>query len=279
MTTFACRILVLVALLMLCAPRPAYACLTEWGVVPVMPRPDDHNVPRNARVWLRESFHDATMQERVRLRTQAGEELAYSFGHLVTGLAPHQSNILVLTPSQLLPANSSIRVVVLSESGQVEDTGGFQFQTSADEDNEAPDLPRETSRTLSLVPGIPFVASDECSGPACTRGTSILVAPEEGRFLVASINERAEFSSTTLAGNVAAFSTGKEGFFWTSPGCGAQDTDQVKFGALDVAGNFSGWGVTTTLGKASRCACSHVGNGMAPGIGLLLLGLVARKRR
>ena len=69
---------------------------------------------------------------------------------------------------------------------------------------------------------------------------------------------------------------------WPRSGDGAADSAPVRFGAIDLAGNFSGWSDPVNVQLPDGCGCRL--GGAAPGASALwmapLLGLFAlRKRR
>jgi len=159
------------------------------------------------------------------------------------------------------------------------------FTVGSSADLEAPALPGELARSSSASARIPGQMSS--CGP--TDVVDILVE-DTGHLVVAQVGEAADFAPDSLDGQVSELSLDGElalgvgGCRWTWPEAAPGASADAQWGALDLAGNFSGWTEPTEIViPPAGCSCSAQGSGApAHSLALLAFALLAgagRRRR
>lgn len=259
---------------------PARACTYWRGVSAVMPQPDASGVPRNARIWLEDSSGDARVEETLRLTVPEGPDVPFAVARVLLPLE-NGAPLLVLTPVDLLPASTTVAVIRAEDPRQAA-LELFRFDVGTAEDNDTPDLPRELSRRPVVYPPS-ALGGDTCGyGGETLHGMQFQFAPFGGSLLLLNLNDTASLQADTMAGVVHGTLGAESAVLLLSYRGGPQDTDSVRFGLVDVAGNFSGWGASSTIGKVNRCACAQVGphptfSGVA--LWMAVVALLRRSRR
>jgi len=263
----------LFAVLALSWSTRADACSYVSGFQLVAPADGATEVPRNTRIWGGLYGGETTAPaEDYRLVASDGEEVPLSLG--VLDITSDGGQLVSLTPQRLLRPRTRYE---FQERGN----RWLAFTTSLDEDNTPPAIPTETGRRLSAHLPEPPPLAISCGITACRRGMDFILDANEF-VLLADINRGSDLSMAATSGPV------HQAHFFSAmmpvglgTDCPAQDTDQIRFGALDLAGNFSGWGEESTVGQAMRCACSSTSGGATASLALLgvLGGMCVRRVR
>jgi uncharacterized protein (TIGR03382 family) len=202
---------------------------------------------------------------------QAGEAVAITYSELVGDMEV----LGVYTPAEDL--QPGMRYTALDSNGRLLTT----FTAGTEALTAGPELPEEISRE----------AHSDARGPTPldSCGYSDLVEIRlrtDGLFVVANVTGADELDAETLSGTASQMSfdrtlrIGTAGCTFSWPDAEPNATTEVRYGAFDLAGNFSGWTEADkiTLPAAGTTGCSAAGSA-APTFAMLLLGLVAIRRR
>ena len=150
------------------------------------------------------------------------------------------------------------------------------FTTGEAADISPPALPIETQRTQVHV--------DASSGEDPVREHDLIdvTLSHEPGVAVVDVGATTTLDPSTLAGVVTTLGADKLVLGPTAGACGEDDWNAqpstVRYGAFDVAGNFSGWTPPTAL-EIAGCSIATHGNGVGLGGALLVLAFLARRRR
>lgn len=254
---FGLAVAVAVVVMVWAAPAVARDCRCSRELAVVWPQNGASKVPINARVWVGSSISLGSPQLRV-----VGEERGIAVSTSIIGA--NRGVIAVFTPHQPLAPNTTYEVVDCSDGECVIRT---RFTTGAAMDHDPPPLPVEVGR----------------DGGACGTAHWASVDVESEGLVIMQIEER-PFDPAAISGIVAF--AGFPGEIVVGVGeclsgwqLKSRESAEVRYGAFDVAGNFSGWTEPDSLHLGRGCGCRSDAPGGAAWsmLGLLALGL--RRRR
>lgn len=248
-----------VALLLPVAEAEARSCAGPPGVL--APAWGSRDVPTNTRFWIAplaawESDASLDGLEMVLIGSDGMEvEL------VAARIGLYGRELSVLTPAQELLPSSSYQLWACD--GPVCSTQLTEITTGTGPDAESPPLPAERERdhgvkVVSLLVDFEGILLVDLGGgqldPATLTGSvhDVTAAHDEPVFL------------------------GRGGCVDSWPGS-IRDDRPLRYGALDLAGNFSGWTEPETL-AVDGCACSTERRGGSPRGVLVLLALLAGAR-
>ncbi len=260
------RLSLSVALLVALAPAAARACSCAFGIDLRWPEDGEIDVPINARVWVSDAFEEL---DDVQLRV-AGETDAVAMTKAT--IATSFGDVAVLTPTSPLAPGTAYEVVACNTLDC--DHTITRFTTGADADEVAPAVPEETDRDGGAGGG----AFDSCGK---RRWVDVeldaegLVVMEVG---AESFDPAALVGPVTFIGLEHDIKVGRGGCLNGWPGDAGRDST-VRYGAFDVAGNFSGWTEVDSLRIGRGCQCSADAAGGPAWLGALVVGLVLRRGR
>ncbi len=234
---------VCVALCAVLAPAAAAASVCE-GQVPLSflyPASGELYVPSNVKIYVGEAWtDDGSVLE---LRANSGLEVSLEATVIQSG----GSQLTVLTPSVVLTHDAYHQIQVAPDGGEVRLS---VFATVDEPDHSAPQIPGddgfEPLWDSTETPGCASSARLELRLPEIE--TVMMVEIADGEELDKSVPFDPERLEGTVHGLV--FEEGWPDFFeigrapclsnW--PDAAPGEATQVRFAALDEAGNFSGWG-------------------------------------
>ncbi len=227
------------------------------------------DVPVNARIWVGAGTANWG-QGAVTLTGEAGAEVAAT----VSDLSGNNERIIVLAPAADLDAGAAYEV-------RVDDEVIGSFVAGAEADDAPPEVPGELEREATSSARVPGMANS--CGP--TDVVTLDLEPT-GHVLIASLQGEDTVDVEAIDGEAADVSLdgllriGSAGCTWSWTDAAPGASTGVRWGAFDLAGNFSGWSdeVTVTVPPAG-CTCSSVGSPASGLAGLMLLGLVVLRRR
>ena len=270
--------LLLASTLALLQADPAQACSCALESTDLLaPADGEAGVPLNARIWVGAAHYDGQLDDaagQLALLDDSGTPVSVT----VTELFGNNERIGVLTPEQPLQAEATYSI----QAGGEEILG--QFVVGDAEDTVAPDVPAELDRSSSASARTPGMESS--CGP-----TDVVVLDVEatGLLLVASLQDGEAPDVDAVDGEAAELSmdgeltVGSAGCVWSWPEAAPNSSAAVRWGAFDLAGNFSGWSAAEQVSiPPAGCSCSAAGSSPAGGAALALLALVAaglRRRR
>lgn len=249
---------------LLAAPSVARAC-SCGGDPPVQwPAMEATGVPTNTRIWLGNSwFYEFTTP---RLR-KAGEavDLAFTISTIETSDGP----LDVYTPGAPLAPNTAYEL--LACDSETCDPPHLRFTTGAGPDLDPPPVPIETER------------SGDAGGSrrdSCGKYKSATVSLDAEGLLVVEIDggtlDPLTLSGTTTVATLdAGIIVGRGACFMHWPT--SEDSAPIRYGAFDLAGNFSGWTEPDTLTIGRGCGCRSDAPG-APALLLLAVAALAARR-
>jgi len=255
---------------------PAYACSCASEATQILaPAFGEADVPRNARVWLGASAYDAGgVESRLELLDSLGDPVPAT----ISELWGNNDRIAVLTPDDLLTAGETYTL----ELDEFEIVG--EFTVGDHTDDAPPAVPDEQDRESSASPRTPGVVSS--CGP--TDIVRLWVDPT-GHVLVAELEGWDRLDAEAINGEVSELSLdgelelGSAGCVWSWPDAEPNASTTVRWGAYDIAGNFSGWSPDEDISiPAAGCSCSAGGQGAGRGAAALMLalaGLAVRRSR
>jgi hypothetical protein len=261
-------------------PATARAC-SCIGLEMLAPADGQRDVPRNTKLWVvGHGFPSSAFT-----LTGPGGDIPVSVERLNPQTARQR---WVITPTFELTGNSSYELAVCNPFGPPENRCSkltrFDVGTGR---AEQPAPPTERRRSTLYREG----QSDSC-GPSSTRMVKFEV-DWDGLLLLADIEGANRFPtdpldvlSTAISdrdyARAGGFHLGKGScVFQPWPG---KDTAQVRFGVVNLAGQFSGWGEPSTATLPDETGCQLVGGrgARAPwtagAVGLLCLALRRRRR-
>ncbi len=250
---------------LLAAPSVARAC-SCGGDPPVMwPTMDATGVPTNTRLWVGTSWLYELTTPRLR---KAGEavDLAFTISTIETSNGP----LDVYTPGAPLAPKTAYEL--LACDSETCDAPQLRFTTGPDADLDPPPVPIEVDR------------SGDAGGSglnSCGKYKSATVSLDAEGLLVAEIDggmlDPLTLSGTTTVATLdAGIVVGRGGCFMHWPT--SEDSAPVRYGAFDLAGNFSGWTEPDTLTIGRGCGCRSDAPG-APAVLLLAVAALALRRR
>jgi len=272
MRVLACASLTVATLL--ARPTLARACSCNLEISH-MPDYGSVDVPTNTKIWLDGGGHCRGSAELApRLLDPDGLEIPFTSTCLLSDTGFHY--VRVLHPNEPLLPNTTYTVE--PESG-LEYT--FPFTTGAGPDHTPPTIPEEVDRTVEHAdPGL-------CSETG-THVATLTVAGEAALFVLHT-GDSSDFDATTVAGQVAELSQDDSLLLGRSachgdnfPGGASRGVETtIRYGALDLAGNFSGWSAPSALSLGDELptrGCSVLTRS-PPAWWLVLAPLFARRRR
>lgn len=271
--------LIAVALVLVDA-APAKACsqaLNDPATFATFVFPEDrtYDVPVNARIWVggAHTFFDTeagtlldTPREVVLEETESGAVVAGTQTTLRSASnGGSGASMSVLTPSTALTPDVEYAV-------KVDDEVLGTFITGSDEDNEAPAVP--DPRVTGTGPWDPDSTGFECTYPAWSGWDEL----GDGLIKVVMVDNDSRglsFDEATIDGTVTVATplSAARVEVWEDV-----DTMVLRFGAFDVAGNFSGFSEASTA-TLPACACASVPRATPWTLALLLVGGAFLRRR
>ncbi len=249
---------------------PALACSCAFEETQLLaPADGEADAPLNARVWVGGGMYNGEAGDaaiRLVLLDQAGDPVAAT----VTELSGNNERIAVITPDELLVAGGTYTI----ELDEYEVLGTFTVGDTQDQD--APALPTEADRESSASARIPNQTSS--CGPT---DMVTLTLDGDGLVYVAEIDGWDSLDADAIDGEASEVSLdgvlqiGSAGCVWSWPDAEPRASTTVRWGAYDIAGNFSGWTTDEEISIPSAgCSCSAGGQGAQHGAAALLLGLL-----
>lgn len=262
-----------VALALLATPTVARACSCSIGFEVLWPEQDATGVPLNTRIWVAQ-FDEFEVPP-------LGEPLLRVFGgttalDLTTSTIDTSNGPLtVLTPLAPLAPSTQYELIDCAYVECVDGTGGTpvtSFITGTAADTDPPPRPVETDR------------SGDAGGSrrdSCGKYKTATVRLDAEGLIVMNIGD-VTFDPATLSGRTSVVTFDPEitvGRGACSTGWGTSvDSAPVRYGAFDLAGNFSGWTEPDTLTIGRGCGCRSDAPG-APSLLLLAVAALALRRR
>ena len=245
------------------APDVARACSCGIGLDLLWPAMDTQDVPTNMRIWVGETTSLGFGRPHLR-RVDDVEKVFFSTSVIRTA----EGQLEVHTPTSPLAPNTRYELVGCYDEDCEVIT---RFTTGVGPDLEPPPLPVELDRDG----GGGGSRSSSCGK---TRWASVAFTSEglavmqldEGTLdpeLLLGDTSIATLDHTTLVGRGGCH------VGWPSD----DDAATVRYGAFDLAGNFSGWTEPDTL-TLGGCGCRSNASG-APALALLAVVAVALRRR
>ncbi len=225
----------------LAATPVAQACSCDDSYTLLWPELDATGVPVNARVWASEYGLDPYFLRVV------GAPLEMSLSYSTSRIDTVEGPLEVLTPDELLAPNTSYELLVCSEDIEVVCNVIGRFTTGADEDRDPPPLPIETDRD----------GDADAIGRYCGKSKSVTLEVAAEGLLVVQIDEGSLdplslSGATTFVTREGSVQVGEGGCLRGWPG--SSKTASLRYGAFDLAGNFSGWTDSDTL-QIGNCQC------------------------
>ena len=262
MTLRACFLL---AAVLVAAPRSADACSCMFGSPIVLPADGATGVPLDTRVWVGSQWNtdDGTGEAGFAETELLGPDGARVPGSM-TGIVSRQDGLSVFTPDAPLAPNT--RYTVRVEAGGLEST----FTTGEARSAGAPGVPEAEVLETEVDPN----REESACGPVAV---ALLRVRHDGVLALADREGSATYDPARADGSVTGlteedtFSLGTSLCLHTWPEADEGASTEVRFAAVDLAGNFSGWSAPVEV-DLGGCGC-----GAAPG-GAGLLGLVALAR-
>jgi uncharacterized protein (TIGR03382 family) len=225
----------------------ACICATE-GLLALAPENGAADVPRTARIWIRESF---TRTDQLLIVDSNEGAVAGRFDDFSEG----NVRIHVFTPAEPFAADTSIQVhacpvpvdVLRAELGEsfLDVCGVFlEFVTGTSLDEAAPARPEVTLRSSSASwDG----GRSDCDGRSGIRATATMDVAHGGLFFVALRERDERLPDEIIGSSFDSVSTAQQVTFGTIA-CSAPWRDAepgasagFRFGAVDLSGNFSGF--------------------------------------
>jgi len=261
-------IIAVIAGVTLAVPALACSCIFEQTGL-LSPADGETDVPINARLWVGAGLYQGEpgdAEGRLALLDAAGDPVAAT----VTELFGNNDRIAVITPDELLLAGETYSI----ELDEALELGTF---TAGDaEDLDAPAVPAELERESSASPRTPGV--ENSCGP-----TDMVTLTLDGSALVfvAEVDGWDSLDADAIDGEASELSLdgvleiGSAGCVWSWPDAEPRASTTVRWGAYDIAGNFSGWSTDEEISIPSAgCSCSVGGEGASQAGAALLLGLI-----
>lgn len=248
-------------------PVVAHACSCAVGLDLALPVDGSEGVPTNTKIWLDgflECVGGAPMAWR--LLDPDGVEVAYRSRCVLS----HNIADALLTLHPVEPLRPDTMYVV--EEG--EGNPVLRFTTGALPDLESPSLPVEIDREVE------HTRPNSCSDQRTHQAT--LTLEGDGALFVLDAGDAGALDVAAIAGEVVEMSGEPRLRLGSSlchgdnfPGGASRRAETaIRYGAFDLAGNFSGW---TEPDALSLGGCSVAAGQVAPGW-LLLLMLLGRGR-
>lgn len=254
----------LVTCLVVLAPAPAEAlsCLEPSSTLRA-PEDGAVDVPLNALVWI--GHHYVYRFEPAILLDQEGAEVP-SEPHV---LESNGADYWIIVPDEPLDASTTYQVVLDDDVLSTFTTGEHWLEGPP----PAPEVGEELSRTNS--------------GSSLSMGCAVvsvrLEVFHEGLLAVADIGGEAKLSPALASGSVSEVLEDFESYigrgccYTTYSEAQGGGTTEVRYGAFDIAGNFSGWGEPVTITfpyrLAPSCAVGSTSQSPLGTVLVLLLGL------
>ncbi len=274
-------------------PAPAHACSCALNNTDYLaPADGATEVPTNTRIWVggahfgddSPTVEDLESSPPFLLLQDDGTEIELSAGVL----SESSLSIAVFTPTAELVAGgvySLVKEIYNLDSPEPTLVSLTTFSVGGAADLEAPALPRELARSSSSSARLPGQMSS--CGPTDVVNISV---EETGHLLVAQLGETGDFDTDNLNGVVSdlspdgVFRLGVGSCRWSWPEAAPGASADAQWGALDLAGNFSGWSEATEIViPPAGCSCSAQGNstpaGLAALLAFMLLASAGRRRR
>ena len=258
-------IAVMAAGLTLAAPAYACSCASEDTQI-LAPANGEAGVPRNTRVWVGSGVSGSGGASGLELLDSLGDPVPAT----VTEVWGNNDRISVLAPDDLLVAGETYTL----ELDEFEIVG--EFTVGDDTDDVPPEVPLELDRESSASSRTPGMESS--CGP--TDMVTLVVDPT-GHVLVAEVEGWDGLDVEAIDGGASEVSLdgvleiGSAGCVWSWPDAEPNASTTVRWGAYDIAGNFSGWSPEESISIPSAgCSCSAGGEGARSGAAALLLALM-----
>lgn len=249
---------------LLATPSIARACSCGGDAPVLWPETDATGVPINARIWVGNNWFYEYTQPRLR---KAGEAVNLDF--TVSTINTTNGPIVVYTPDDPLAPNTTYELAECTS--ETCEATNVRFTTGVGADLDPPPLPIEIDRHGD---------SGGSRRDSCGKYKSVDVVLDTEGLLVMQLDDGTldpkTLSGTTSIVTLAHGVTVGRGaciMGWTSD----DDTATVRYGAFDLAGNFSGWTEPDTL-TIGGCSCRSAAPG-APATLLLGVAALALRRR
>lgn len=245
------------------APDVARACSCGIGLDLLWPAMGTQGVPTNTRLWVSEI---ASNGRELRLRVVDDvEELLYSTSVIRTA----EGSLEVFRPYSPLAPNTRYELVGCYDDDCEVIT---RFTTGDGPDLDPPPLPVETSRDG----GADRRGRTSCGESAWARVEFtaeglVVMQLDEG-----TLDPELLFGETSIATLEDAVTVGRGACYVGWPDWN-HDAATLRYGAFDLAGNFSGWTEPDTL-TLDGCGCRSDTSG-APSLALLAVVAVTLRRR
>jgi len=259
-------------------PRPAGACSCAWLETEALyPADGQTDVPMNARIWVGGGEYwgePGDGESRLTLLDGDGQPVAVEYSEL-TG---YNDLIAVLSPTAPLASGVTYEIQLDGD----EPLG--RFTVGSDSDTAPPAVPLEVDRESS--------ASARVAGMTSSCGPSDVVnltLEDTGLVYVATVEGADGPDTSALHGESSDLSPtpelriGSAGCTWSWSDAAPGAATTVRWGAFDLAGNFSGWSEPVKVSvPPAGCTCV-LGGAPASAGGLatatLALLIAARRRR
>ena len=251
----------------LARPQPATACSCGSGLDVVAPEEGATDVPLDARVWLGVSADHAWFgAELVLLAADEPDAVGTRQATIATGLG----DLLVVTPLEPLRASTDYEVWGCEDGDCRHRVLGFTTGTGS----------------IDGVPTIPELLDqdhDRSGGVICPREKNVELRVAHEGLVVVEHDSRADLDLVDVDGLTSALVvTPDEVFELDEGGCqggwpGGRRVE-VRLGALDLAGNFSGFGETEILDIGCGCRSDRPSPAGLLALSLVVLVGAARSR-
>jgi len=272
-------------------PGEAWACSCgDESTTVVLPEPGSASIPANAKVWIQdETLALLWKKTGVEWRRQCESDapsILDEDGVPIPAIITELNAVLVLSADGPL---------TMGHTYQIQGCGGYPFDPYGDEaplDLGTFRVDRDADETKPGLPIVDIGASDylEDANDSCGDFAYVEVtwSSDEPGLLLVDVGDSGspDLDLEDLSGHVSGLVINEEfrigrglcelGAGWGEAAPGAS-TD-VRFGMLDLAGNFSGWTDPVRIEIEERCGCS-TGSPRAGLIVLVVLPLVRRRKR
>jgi hypothetical protein len=260
--------LALTVALLLSGTAHAAVCEGYGDLSSVAPAFGEVHAPSNTRIWVGEAWTDTA--DHLEVRTAIAPFVSVPIDH-VTRIVAGRDEVSILHMAEPLPHNA-YKIFVIDQSGAEYDLGAFA--TDDDPDTTPPEVPGsdgfEPVWETGEVPGCGLFADGRLYVPSTAPILVLDIRDEDDAVPDGDDDDSAGglplfFDADALEGTVDGilfadyypewFEIGNTPCLQNWPLAVEGAITEIRFGALDLAGNFSGWGpwheltVPRTLGE------------------------------